>query len=591
MTTPATTPAKLIPDDLSSLKLTPPGWDWRPGQQELAERIASSTKKIVMLEAECGTGKSIIPTAAAMALHKDAVVLIQTIQLQEQYLRDLKGLVTMTGRAHDVCNLNPLITAADAPCTVGAKCSLKGTWARNGRPLTIPACHYFRRKANAALSQISIQNYAYWLGETSNEGSVFNKRDWIICDEGHELDQILMQAAIVEFREADLKLVKVSTKNFTTYTMEDIRKWSRQVHAKVLDYKDSLRSIATNLGIPVNQDSGTIDLSAEIQGVDTKALSALVRGLQVARRLESATSTIMALKDDQLAEWVWCPPDRSNKEWTARPIYGKYGFKRILDAAADKVIIMSAYLAPELLIQNLGLDPEEVDVIIAPKVFNRVRSPILYCPTVKVKYGMSRNQLDFLYAVMDELVQHHKDTKGLLHVPSVSMRDELLLRTRNRGRIIAYDGTAANTWGTAKHQSKDDAIATFTQASKPMILLGQSISTGLDLPSIPQWQIVMKLSFPPTNDPVIAARMTADKNFYRYHTICQIVQAAGRVKRSQEHNGPTIILDAQWSWFYAANRKYFPRWFNDSYRANGWDYFPKIKADLSKIAFRNGVIL
>jgi len=591
MTTP--TPTKIVPDDLDSLPVIPKGWTWQGSQQALAERIASSKKKIVMLEAECGSGKSVIATAAASAASKSAIVLIQSIQLQEQYLKYLKGLVTMTGRAHDVCNLNPLVSAAEAPCTVGAKCSLRGTWTRSGIPLDVPACNYFRRKAAAAKADISVQNYAYWLGETTGEGSIFDQRDWIICDEGHELDQILMQAAIVEFREADLKAAKVSSRRFSEFTdMTTVRTWAKAARARITDFNAKLIDTAVSLGIPLNHDTDRLDFSAEIQGIDNKALFSLVRDLQVVRRLKDATAAIVTLKDSELDEWVWCPPDRSNKEWTARPIYGKYGFKRILNAAKEKVVIMSAYLAPDLLMRNLGLEPEDVDVIIAPPVFNRVRSPILYCPVTKVKYGMSRAQTDYLYAVMDRLIQHHDETKGLIHVPSIAMRDDLLRSTRHKQRILAYDGTASTLWrSAARHPSKDDAIDAFVAAAKPAILLGQSISTGLDLPDIPKWQLVMKLSFPPTNDPVIAKRMKVDKDFYRYHTICQVVQAAGRVKRSQAHNGVTIILDEQWSWFFAANRKHFPKWFMDSYRANGWDYFPKIKADLSKIAFSCGLAL
>ena len=295
--------------------------------------------------------------------------------------------------------------------------------------------------------------------------------------------------------------------------------------------------------------------------------------------LPGVPSGALGLPDEALDEWVICPPDRNNKEWSARPIYGKYGFKRILDGAKEKVIIMSAYLAPELLMKNLGLKPEEVDVIVGPKVFNRVRSLILYCPTVRVNYQITPKQKQYLYAVMDAFLAKHHDQKGLVHVPSVKMRDEVLQFTRNLKRFIAYDGQASQ----ATRYKKNEAIAEFVETDEPQILLGQSISTGLDLPGVPQWQLMMKLAFPPTADPVIAKRKAVDPFFYDYHTICQIVQTAGRVKRSQSHNGPTIILDESFGFFWAKNQKYFPQWFKESFRKDGWVYYRDIQKMLPRI--------
>jgi Rad3-related DNA helicase len=577
-----------MPNDLASLGLTPPEWEWRAGQQELAEMIANSPKKIIMLEAECGSGKSIIPTSAAIAADKTAIVLTQTIQLQEQYLNDIQGLILMNGRSHSECNLT-FQSAKDAPCTVGAKCSLKGTWSKQGMPLDVPTCHYFKRKAAAARAKISIHNYAYWLHETDGEKiSAFGQRDWIICDEGHDLDQILMSAAIVEFRLADMKQIGVPLiKNIGTYDMKELRLWVKLDGLKALQqFKKSIDKEALRLGLPFNGE-GEIILTAEMYQSKGQAIQLIVKALQVVQRVTEAFNTIRELKDEDLEEWVICEPDRNNKEWSARPIYGKYGFKRILDGAKEKVIIMSAYLAPTLLMKNLGLKEEDVEVIIGPKVFNRVRSLILYCPTVRVNYKITPRAKQYLFAVMDAFLAKHHADKGLIHVPSVKMRDELLTQTRYRSRIISYDGRS-NEY--ARFKMKDAAIADFVADEEPKVLLGQSISTGLDLPNIPQWQIITKLSFPPTTDPVIAKRKEVDPFFYDYYTICQIVQTAGRVKRTQEHNGPTIILDESFKFFWAKNGKHFPQWFKESMRIDGWKYYPDIAKMLPRIGAAIGYV-
>lgn len=580
----------LVPEDLSKLGLTPPGWTWRPGQRELAEQIAASPKKIVMLEAECGTGKSLIPLAAARALNKSAIVLIQTIQLQEQYLREFKGLVTMTGRVHDRCNIRPSLSAAEAPCTTGVACSLKGQWSRAGVPLTVPECFYFKRKAAAALAPASVQNYAYWLNETRSASSVFQRRDWIICDEGHELDQILMAEAVIEFpvalfRKAGITQEQIS-KALRRAEETGRLEWSEDVWPRLEAAGEELTKRAESAGLRVGRDLRIQSSIDELTEDELRSIEPLLQDLNAIQRCMATVSE--ASESYKKDEWVVCGPDASMKHWSLRPIYGKYGFKRIVDAANEKVVIMSAYLAPKLLMKNLGLSEDDVDVIIAPKVFDRSRSPILYAPVTKLSHKMLPQLRDFYFGMVDEIIDQFGPSKGIIHVPSVAMRDDFLVKSRHRKRFVCYDGVGSFS---QRFPPKDEAIRMFTESKEPLILLGQSVSTGLDLPGVFSWQIIAKLAFAPTNDPVIAARKARDKSFYPYHTICQVVQAAGRAKRAPQYDAVTVIVDEQFGWFYASQRENFPQWFRDSLQSKGWGRLQKAKAAMPKVAMATGVRL
>lgn len=580
----------IVPEDLGKLGLTPPGWEWRPGQRELAEQVAASKKKIVMLEAECGTGKSLIPLAAARALGRSAIVLIQTIQLQEQYLKDLKGLVTMTGRVHDRCNIRPQLTAAEAPCTIGVACGLKGQWSRTGVPITTPECFYFKRKAAAALAPASVQNYAYWLNETRSASSAFQRRDWIICDEGHELDQILMAEAAIEFPATLLRKAHI-TQEMVRDALRAAEKsgkldWGEQIWKLVSEFEETAVKGAEAHGLSVGTDLRLKSSLDEIPDDDLQRCYPAIEQLGAARRIRDTLAEAAASFSAE--EWVVCPPDAGMKNWSVRPIYGKYGFKRIVEAANEKVVIMSAYLAPKLLMKNLGLTEDDVDVIIAPKVFDRSRSPVIYAPITKLSHKMLPQLRDFYFSMVDEIIDQFGETKGVIHVPSVAMRDDFLMKSRHRKRFICYDGVGSFS---RRFPSKDEAIEQFVRTSEPKILLGQSISTGLDLPGVFKWQIIAKLAFAPTNDPVIAARKARDKHFYPYHTICQVVQAAGRAKRSPEYDAVTVIVDEQFGWFYASQRENFPQWFRDSLQMKGWGRLPKAQAAMPKVAMATGVRL
>lgn len=568
--------SQIVPDDLEQLQIAPVGWQFREGQHKWAEAIAQSPKKIIMFEAECGAGKSLIPQAAAVSAGVNYQILIQTRNLQRQYLRDFPRLKLMEGRAHSRCNLNGW-PADQAPCTIGMRCALKGSW-RNGQPIGIPECVYFRHKAEAALAQGSILNYAYWLNETRNDSNTFGRTDWIICDEGHELDQILIDAAKISFNFADLRLLNLPTPPATVETPANFSEW--------LEDSDFHQHASHALNSLTNQaiERRLIPEPSAIEGGIAPGFDAadmtfseddgdLMRELRKAREIESrAAEANNFLRDPDEAEANWIV-SRDRTEFYAKPIYGKFGFKRIKEAANLKVIIMSAFLGPDLMRRSLGLSPSEVDVIESGPVFDRTNSKIYYTPIRKFSIRTTEAEWKHVALTIDRAANtRFAKQKGLVHVPSVKLRDSILAGTRNKLRYNAYDSNTIDAYDR-KYPVKDTAIEQFIQRDEQRILIGQSISTGLDLPNIPKWQIITKLWFPPITDPAIAKRRKVDETFYTHLCICQIVQAAGRVKRTPDDGGPTLILDENFGWFYQRYKDHFPKWFRQALVWKGWDEF------------------
>lgn len=560
--------------DLSQLKITPPNWTWRKGQREIAEQIATSKKKVIILEAECGAGKSIIPLAAAAHAQAQVAVLIETIQLQEQYQRDFIGAQLMMGRRHFACEKNGH-TADIGPCTVGAKCEMRGTWDRNtGNPIgKLPDCEYFRAKARAKMAPISIFNYAYWLGETRARRSTFGRYDWIVCDEAHALDAILMAAATIEFPHTRLSkydLLPIPNTNIA----DD---WKRYSNSSKQILRVKMYEALADVG--VGSIAEDVFNAEEIPDLPTDIPHATLVTLREIRELLTAFDAVIADVDND--EWVY--HEKGNRSYW-KPIYGKYGFRRIIEAANSKVILMSAFLAPKMLIQTLDIDPNDVEIIEAPPVYDRRQSPIYYCPTWRFSYNTPPAQ----WAVVSKLVERiamRKRAKGLMHVPSVALRNNILKGITKNNYWFCYDGSDTRD---PVYPAKEEAIAQFTQADDPAILLGQSISTGLDLPHIPQWQVIAKLWFPPSDDPAVVARQERDPMFSAYYSICQIVQAAGRQKRAPDHDGPTFILDANFGWFFGKYKEHFPQWFKSALVWNGWQRNTDLRMDADQLIAFSG---
>ena len=570
----------LVPDNLAELDFAPPSWDWRPHQLDIARRIEATTKKIVFLELEPGSGKSVIPSAVAQALGKKTAILVQTRQLERQYLRDFESLKMMEGRRNFPCSVNGQ-QADTGPCTVGYKCPESGKWdyATNA-PAEWPNCPYYVKKFEARTAQLSVHNYSYWLREIRSQFSAFSGMDWIICDEAHELDQILMGAGEVRLNKAALKTCKIGD---VPNSRNDLTAWSqwsvRKVEALALliaDLKDMAESEGIALAGSDASENGAPDFMPSVRGMD------ILNRLRIALDLVGDLETLAGLTEAEIdTDWVTA---HESSHYIFKPIYGKYAFRRVVAAAKEKVILMSAFLAPDMLADTLGLDKSDYEVIIGGKIYDRTNSPILYCPVVRMNAKTSEPAWDFVVGVLDQILDEFPGEKGLIHIPSYHLRNRILAGSKHPERFITY--------GKPGELTKDEALLKFTNVEGDFVLLGQSISTGVDLPYTPKFNIIVKLAFPSTQDPAVKKRMKVDKQFLSFRTICETVQATGRIKRAPDDGGPTIILDATFdSWFWAANKKHFPEWFRDNLRKQGWSTFPDIQKGLKREAFKHRVIL
>jgi Rad3-related DNA helicase len=566
-----------VPELLADIPGAPPGWEWQNQQRELVDRIVNSEKSIVILQAEPGVGKSLVAWAAMALTHQQSLVAVQTRQLERQYLRDFRTLTMMEGRSHFNCMLTNR-RADSAPCTSGYACPHRGRFdPAKRRYVDDPDCDYYVAKKRAIDAGTSVHNYAYWLGETkANERSAFAAVHMATCDEAHDLHTTLMSSEVIELRLNYLQEWGFSLPPKST--LSAVRDWAIGLITQRATLRADLELEAARAGIPLN------DRFEEVQVEQVSAEKMADISARAARftRLDGTLATLASLSDEEIVDWILDAVTDSTT-FFIKPLYGRYGFKHIR-ACASRLLLMSAYLAPQLLIRTLDIEPDDVEVIEASKVFDRTKSQILWCPVIKMSNKTSDNEWARVVRVIDALIEVNAPKKGLIHVPSIALRNRIRSLTKYPGLMVTYDGDSYRAPGA---MTKDQAIQAFKRRTDQAILLGQSISTGLDIPYHPQWQIIVKMPFPSTGDPAMKERMRRDREFYNFVTICPLVQAVGRIKRAPDHDGPTYILDRNFGWFHAANKAHFPAWFEDNLIYDGWKGFVAVKRAL----LRKGVIL
>src|SRR5262249_4558951 len=141
---------------------------WRPGQDKAVCDILDSPRRVVILNAPTGFGKTITYVGAAMLGLRRTAFLTATKGLQSQLLADFGpiGMVDIRGQNNYLCRalqpsgiyygqgIKPGDRCDAGPCHVGAPCSAR----RSG-------CDYFDAVKVAQNRRLVTSNYSYWVAQ------------------------------------------------------------------------------------------------------------------------------------------------------------------------------------------------------------------------------------------------------------------------------------------------------------------------------------------------------------------------------------------------------------------------------------------
>ena len=81
-----------------------------------------------------------------------------------------------------------------------------------------------------------------------------------------------------------------------------------------------------------------------------------------------------------------------------------------------------------------------------------------------------------------------------------------------------------------------------------------------------RFQIIPKIPYPYLGDKQVEAKRDADPEWYAMQTAMTIIQACGRIVRSDDDHGETYILDADFKMLYDRHQDFFPKWFREGFK-------------------------
>lgn len=476
--------------------------------------------KILMCGAPTGTGKSAI--AMSLCQSQGGITLVPQKLLAEQYTNDWPDINVVHGMSSYDCH-----SYQGFSCMLGRvrKC-------QNAR------CEYTRAVNRYLNDRASVTNYHFHMAVSKINRSA--SKHWLVADEAHLMEDILVDSERVIVNEKLLEVLHKCNRNkqsgITLRT--DIEKLN-------LCDDDELYNIIQRLATDCYDIvDGIKDKS--ITGLDPKTESTALRVCQ-------EFSTNSSLWEQSEIEYVKYYQE-SEFEFSLRPLYPTAAFERCI-SKAGRMLMMSATLPPIKKFRKwFGVtgNIERLDLDHTFPVDNRL---VRYIPFATLNSKNLRECLPLIAGQCAKIVNTYKGNKGVIHVPSFKLGDDLtrLFPSEVRNRVILH----------SPKSDREEILSMFLRATEDVVLVSPSFMEGYDFKDdMSRFTIFPKVPWAYFGDPWVQRRATEDREWYTFQAARMICQGAGRSVRHEEDYATTYILDGAFDSILDSGL--LPEWFQKS---------------------------
>lgn len=519
----------------------------RKQQEYILSKLPNAKKRFLVIEAAPGTGKSAIAKTLA-DYYSSSYILTATKQLQDQYKHEFKDVCIMKGKSNYKCAQDNYVYCNMAECNKDV--SIKGDCLRKN------LCTYYNMKNKAMRSKDLVTSYSYFFTfmkqqpDKSLIGSCFQKRDLLVIDECHLLEQQLTGWSSMNLVFKDLN----EKYNFMSVLQGDFQMFVA-LSAKHLDsgYTKENQEYIYDLSICINKRLE--ELSAEIKSIDKDdaAYSSTMKLISSLGNMAKKINMFNMSIDKKF--WI-IEPIADGAGLTVQPLKVEKLFTEYVNPwAMKKVVFMSAtILNVKLFCEELGIDQDDVDIIRVGSAFDPKKSPIYYTPAGKMNYKSIQSTMPNIVKYVDKIIDAHYTEKGIIHTGNYQIATEIKANSKYADRLLLRNG----------YESNEDLIKRHCDSPEPTILLSPSLSTGTDLrDDLSRFQVVVKMPFASLADKRVKIKSELNPEWYACEMLRTLIQACGRSTRSEDDFSATYILDSSLYYWLRKYYKMIPAQFKD----------------------------
>lgn len=563
----------------------------RPQQEKAIREIveAYKTKRIVILEGPCGSGKSAIIMTLANYFGT-AHLLTPLKALQTQYLSDFPDLADSRGKSNYICEydyenrcknvidgvkLFPK-NCANAPCTKkGFKkpdsciVSMREYHDRiitfdnstidpiTGKVISFSGCPYQVAKMIAGQTPIICHNFDSFLYQNLNPKGGYNQRPFLAVDECHNFEGKIINFNGVTVPEelmmpgdslADIKNTEEFYDFFckqTPYTYQDMMKFCdnekelfmKKDETSMTNFTRARFFVAAYNYWNANDDNKQANEYNEIA--------------------EKVIRLGMYIQKKQNCEYEFETQDRKGKRvLTGLPLYAGLFSGSIL-LAGQKVLLTSAtILNHKIFCRSIGIKHDETEFIQIESDFPKEKRVIKKTYVGSMSYKNKNDTLPKLVEKIDELLDQHVE-KGLIHSHTFDITRYIFNNSRHKDRLITMDMCKG-------FNAKEALIDLHTKADIPSVIIDPACDQGVDLPDdLCRFQCMVKVPYPSLSKWMKAKmEQPGGQDWYTMQAALKFVQSYGRGNRHNNDFCVHYLLDSDFDRFLSTckSKGLIPNW-------------------------------
>ena len=212
----------------------------------------------------------------------------------------------------------------------------------------------------------------------------------------------------------------------------------------------------------------------------------------------------------------------------------------------------------------LGIPPDSASFFEYASSFPKERTPVYLFTGSKFEKGAGRvsfksspDELLLWTTRIDNIIRRRMDRKGIIHTVSYDRAEYILSHSAFSSYMLLPEKL-----GNGKRDT-EGTIERFRKAEPPAILVSPAITTGYDFKGEQcEYNIIAKVPFMDSRDPLTKARDEEDKEYSPYMTAQTLDQALWRAMRGEDDQCENFIVDGHIHWFLGKYRHLFPFWFH-----------------------------
>ena len=233
-------------------------------------------------------------------------------------------------------------------------------------------------------------------------------------------------------------------------------------------------------------------------------------------------------------------------------------FNYLLKTSPNRVLLSATVGLKQAFDENLGVrfTEEESNLKKIPSTFDFSRSPIYFYSKYKLSYTEKDASLKHLKPILyNLLIKNYAQYKGIIQTASYNLAKEFVKDAPNelKSRFLLYENSLEKTNFIKRHET-----------SKNTILIGPSLSEGIDLPGdLCRFIIILKVPYASLKDKLVKAKMELFPSWYKSDASNTIIQGIGRGNRSKDDWCVTYIVDGCFGQLYAETKEQYPKELQD----------------------------